>query len=115
MGDHERLVLEVPEPLRKHVGRDPRQGLLQVPEAVGTVEQRLDDQERPAVADALQGGLEWRRGGIERLRIHARSVAGIVAVYSDLQFATNPNAPALERQTRGRARRRKRTWLHWKS
>ena len=54
LGQHEALRLEVAQALGEDVGRDPGQLALEVAEAPRPVEQRGDDQERPAVADARE-------------------------------------------------------------
>ena len=61
LGDHQALALEPPQPLREHVRGDPASCLLEVAEAARAVEQRLDQQQRPAVADAVERRRE-RRG-----------------------------------------------------
>ena len=81
LGEHEALALEPPEPLGEHVRRDSWELLLKVTEAPWPVEERLDEQQRPAVAHALQGCRE----GCGRWSLTAE----ILAVYSDLQFASN--------------------------
>ena len=51
---HEPLALEPAKPLREHVRRYPRELLLEVAEAARAVEKGLDEQERPAIADAVE-------------------------------------------------------------
>ena len=50
--------LEPPEAVGQDVRGDPRQRLAELAEAARAVEQRLDQQQAPAVADTVEGGLE---------------------------------------------------------
>ena len=52
--DDQRLPLEVAEALAEDVRRDPRQQLLQLVEAARAVEERVDDEQRPTLADPLE-------------------------------------------------------------
>ena len=102
MGHDERLVLQVLQALAQHVRRDPRERLLEVAEPPRAVEQRLNQEEGPAVADTLQCGLERGCRGLPSRLAHVASVPAIAAVYSHLQITSN--------STEGRLR-----WLFLKS
>ncbi len=52
--DDERLLAEQLQPSAEHVGRDPVELLLQLVEPLLALEQRGDDQQRPAVADSRE-------------------------------------------------------------
>src|SRR3954453_340695 len=57
-GHDERLLLELAQPRGEDVRGDPGDGGLQVAEAFGSVEETLDDEIVPAVADGREGGGE---------------------------------------------------------
>src|SRR4029079_18435394 len=86
--EHETLRLQAPEPLCEHVRRDARELLLEVAEPAWPVEERLHEQERPAVAHAVERRGQRGGGWLGGWLCHAE----IVAVYSDLQFASNTGA-----------------------
>ena len=72
--DDQRVALELAQALGEHVGRDARDLLLQLAEPARAVEQRGDQQQRPAVADRGQRVGERARGG--------RSPAASIAIGS---------------------------------
>ena len=53
-GDEQGLALEVAQPLREDVRRDPLHVSEHLVEAARPLEERVDDEQRPAVADALE-------------------------------------------------------------
>ena len=54
-GDDQRIALELAQPLRQHVRRDPGHLFLKLPEPPRTVEQRRDEQQCPPVPDSRKG------------------------------------------------------------
>ena len=56
--DDDPLTLQAPKAVGEDVRGNARDGLGQVVEAARPVEQRLDDEERPAIADAAKGHVE---------------------------------------------------------
>jgi hypothetical protein len=60
-GQEHALALEALQPVGKDVRGDAGQSCLKIVETARAVEQRLHDEQAPAVADAIKGGLE--RGG----------------------------------------------------
>lgn len=66
------LTLKALEPIGQDVRGDSGQRRLKVVEAARAIEQGLDDEQAPAVADPIERRLEWGRG---RLSGHAPIVA----------------------------------------
>ena len=94
-------------------GGDARQRLAQLAEPARPVEQRVDDEQRPAVADAIEGGLEGGRAGVRRVRglVHAADptrspcIGSESVVCCDLQLTTDTeprNRHAIVGRTRHR-------------
>jgi hypothetical protein len=97
LGEHEALALEAAKALAQDVGGDPAKRVLQIAETTRTAEKGLDEEERPAVADAVERGRE-RRG--QRL---ARS--GRFARLSGRVPARRGRVPARKRRVAARAGR----------
>jgi hypothetical protein len=58
--DQDSLSLEATKTIGQDVRGNPRDAVLELAESTRTVEQRLDDEQAPAVADAIEGGFESR-------------------------------------------------------
>ena len=58
--------LEPAQPVGQDVRGDAGQGLVELAEAARPVEQRLDDEQAPAIADAVERGLERERCAVGR-------------------------------------------------
>ena len=91
----------MPEALGEDVGSDPGDRLLEIAEAARSVEERLHEQQRPAIADAIERFAQGRRPGPVGALLHTLSVPAPVAMYSDLQFDSHYRWWRLE-------------WLYWK-
>ena len=97
-GDDDPLALEAAEPLGQDVRGDAGQLLAELAEAAAAGEQRLDEEQAPAIADAVEGGLEGTRP-MGRCRVGRGRLAhgrhgrrwGLHGVHgsSMLQLATN--------------------------
>ena len=61
-GDEDPGALEAAQPVREDVGRDPRDRLAELVEAPRARQQRLDDQQAPAVADPVERDAEGAGG-----------------------------------------------------
>ena len=55
------LALEAAEPVGQDVRGDARQRVAQLAEPARAIEQRVDDEQRPAIADPVEGGFERGR------------------------------------------------------
>ena len=70
--------------------------MLKVAKPARTIEQRLDEEQRPAIANPIEGLAEGRRVGPVRGLVHIASVTAFAAVYSDLQFDSDYRSWRLE-------------------
>ena len=88
--DDQRLLAEQLQPRAEHVRRDPVELLLQLVEALLAAQQRGDQQQRPAVADAGERvGQRRGRRGARRRRPIAQSLAARAWYGCDLQVASD--------------------------
>jgi len=100
-GDNDPLTLEPAQPVGEDVRSDRGECLGQLVEPSPAIKQRLDEQQAPAVADPVQGGLErgrrWARGGGVRHGLDGRAGFGachgrLSVVDCKLQvYRTKPN------------------------
>ena len=74
--DHDTGPLQAPQPVGQDVRGDAGQRGGQIVEAARAVEQRLDDQQRPAIADAAQRRIERPLIGGRRVSAVSGSVTG---------------------------------------
>ena len=59
-------ALQATQTVREDVRRDPREGVAEITEPARSIEHRLDEQQAPAIADALERRLERERSSVGR-------------------------------------------------
>ena len=78
-GADDAVAFQAAQAIGEDVRRDPGERLAELAEPTRPVEQRLDDQQAPAVADAIEGGFERERvdGRSSRSMVAGRGLASI--------------------------------------